>query len=67
MAKRRNPNQASFFKAEIPEMPEGYYSSGPNPNERRFVEEHAKPYNPTKEISTGIDFAALIAAAKLEL
>jgi hypothetical protein len=27
-------------------MPEGYYSSGPNPNLRRFVEEHASPYNP---------------------
>jgi DNA modification methylase len=46
MAKRRNPNQAIFFKAEIPEMPEGYYSSGPNPNLRHYVEEHAKPYDP---------------------
>jgi len=27
-------------------MPEGYYSSGPNPNLRRFVEEHATPYEP---------------------
>ena len=27
-------------------MPEGYYSSGPNPNLRRFVEEHATPYDP---------------------
>jgi hypothetical protein len=27
-------------------MPDGYYSSGPNPNLRRFVEEHAKPYDP---------------------
>jgi DNA modification methylase len=30
----------------MPEMPEGYYSSGPNPNLRRFVEEHATPYDP---------------------
>jgi hypothetical protein len=27
-------------------MPEGYYSYGPNPNLRRFVEEHATPYDP---------------------
>jgi DNA modification methylase len=27
-------------------MPEGYYSSGPNTNLRRFVEEHAKSYDP---------------------
>jgi 16S rRNA G966 N2-methylase RsmD len=27
-------------------MPEGYYSSGPNPNLRQFVEEHSKPYDP---------------------
>jgi len=46
MAKKRNPNQATFFKAEIPEMPEGYYSSGPNPTLRRFVEEHAILYDP---------------------
>ena len=35
--------QSSFPKREIPQMPEGYYSSGPNPNLRRFVDEHAKP------------------------
>ena len=27
-------------------MTEGYYASGPNPNLRRFVEEHATPYDP---------------------
>ncbi|GAH32200.1 unnamed protein product, partial [marine sediment metagenome] len=41
-----SPQQSSFIKNEIPEMPEGYYSSGPNPNLRRFVEENAKPYDP---------------------
>ncbi len=30
-------------------MPEGYYTSGPNPNLRRFVEEHAKPYDPATD------------------
>ena len=30
-------------------MPEGYYSSGPNPNLRRFVEEHATPYDPATD------------------
>ena len=37
--------QPSFFKKPIPQMPEGYYSSGPNSNLRRFVEEHAKSYD----------------------
>lgn len=30
-------------------MPEGYYSSGPNPNLRRFVDEHAILYNPVTD------------------
>ena len=47
MAKKRtSAQQASLFKQEIPEMLEGYYSSGPNPNLRRFVEEHAALYDP---------------------
>ena len=47
MAKKRtSAQQASLFKQEIPEMPEGYYSSGPNPNLRQFVEEHATEYDP---------------------
>jgi len=47
MAKRQSSaQQASLFQREVPEMPEGYYSSGPNPNLRRFVEEHATPYDP---------------------
>jgi DNA modification methylase len=44
--KKRTAQQPSLFKREIPQMPEGYYSSGPNPNLRRFVEEHARPYDP---------------------
>lgn len=40
-------NQPFLFpKRAIPLMPDGYYSSGPNPNLRRFVEEHATPYDP---------------------
>ena len=35
-----------MFKREVSEMLEGYYFSGPNPNLRRFVEEHATPYDP---------------------
>jgi len=38
--------QASLIKHNIPSMPEGYYSSHPNPNLRRFVEEHSNTYNP---------------------
>lgn len=47
MAKRKSTvGQSSLFEHEIPKMPEGYYSSGPNPNLRRFVEEHATSYDP---------------------
>jgi len=47
MARKRKPVQRSLLlKPEIPQMPEGYYSSGPNPNLRRFVEEHATLYDP---------------------
>ena len=28
---------ALFHRPEVPGMPDGYYSSGPNPNLRRFV------------------------------
>ena len=41
-----SPQQTTYFKKDIPQMPEGYYSSSPNPNLRRFVEEHATPYDP---------------------
>ncbi len=44
--KKATPHQQILFRREIPQMPEGYYSSGPNPNLRRFVEEHATPYDP---------------------
>jgi DNA modification methylase len=41
--------QTSLFKRDIPQMPEGYYSSGPNLNLSRFVEEHATPYDPATD------------------
>jgi ubiquinone/menaquinone biosynthesis C-methylase UbiE len=47
--KKSIARQPSLFKREIPQMPEGYYSSGPNPNLRRFVEEHATPYDPASD------------------
>ncbi len=34
-----------FPRSPVPQMPDGYYSSGPNPNLRRFVEEHASLYD----------------------
>ena len=47
MPKRKpSPHQSSLFKRSVPRMPDGYYSSGPNPNLRKFVEEHATPYDP---------------------
>jgi DNA modification methylase len=45
MAKKTNLQQPSIFKKEIPQMPEGYYSSGPNPNLAKFVEENTTPYD----------------------
>ncbi len=48
--KPSSPRQPSLFpKRPVPQMPEGYYSSGPNPNLRRFVEEHATPYDPATD------------------
>ena len=44
--KKASSKQSSLLKQELPQMPEGYYSSGPNPNLRRFVEEHATPHDP---------------------
>jgi hypothetical protein len=43
---KTNPHQSSFFWREIPQMPGGYYPSGPNPNLRSFIEEHATIYDP---------------------
>lgn len=50
MPKTKNfPKQPSFFHREVPRMPEGYYSSGPNSNLSHFVIEHSKPYDPTTD------------------
>jgi len=50
MAKQKKTSlQPSLFRREIPHMPEGYYSPGPNPNLSRFVDEHAKPYDPASD------------------
>ncbi len=50
MPKRKvHPAQPTLFRREIPQMPEGYYSSGPNPNLRRFVDDHATTYNPATD------------------
>ena len=55
MAKQNRPNSSQgqlFKKPPLPKMPEGYYSGDkPNPNLRKFVEEHLKehPYDPATE------------------
>jgi len=50
MPKRKTLSaQPSLFKEAVPQMSEGYYSSGPNPNLRRFMEEHATPYDPATD------------------
>jgi len=46
------PDTKKVVKHEIPKMPEGYYSGDkPNPNLRKFVEDHMRghPYNPVKD------------------
>lgn len=48
-----NVHQTNIFHTgEVPKMPEGYYSGDkPNPNLRKFVEEHLKenPYDPESD------------------
>ena len=48
MSKRKSSSlQPSLFpKRPIPQMPDGYYSSGPNPNLGKFVKKHATLYDP---------------------
>ena len=46
------PDKPKTVKYEIPKMPEGYYSGDkPNPNLRKFVEDHMRehPYDPAKD------------------
>ena len=46
------PDKHNTTKHEIPKMPEGYYSGDkPNPNLRKFVEDHMRdhPYDPAKD------------------
>ena len=65
MAKKMtSAQQASLFKPEIPKMPEGYYSSGPNPNLRRFVEEHATPHDPETDDYNAPPFDQSITTAR---
>jgi len=49
MKDNKATQQMKMFKKEIPQMPEGYYSSGPNPNLEKFVQEHATPYDPATD------------------
>jgi len=65
MARRKtSANQTSFFKREVPRMPEGYYTSGPNPNLRRFVEEHVTPYDPESDDYNAPPFNEAITSTK---
>ncbi len=43
--KSKSASQPALFRRDVPKMPEGYYTPTPNPNLRRFVEEHATPYD----------------------
>jgi len=61
---KRSPKQISFLKKAVPQMPDGYYSSGPNPNLRKFVEEHATPYDPETDTYKAIPFDKPITTTK---
>jgi DNA modification methylase len=52
--KKHNPGQQTFDSLEgVPAMPDDYYSGDqPNPNLRRFVEEHATAYDPETDAYT---------------
>ncbi len=60
MPKRANKSSVNQLplkpKKKIPQMPEGYYSSGPNPNLRAFVEQHATPYDPATDAYAVLPF-----------
>jgi len=58
MARKVSPKQLPLVEQHVPQMPEGYYASGLNPNLRRFVEEHSKPYIPYKDSYVAKDFSA---------
>ena len=52
MAKKNTNTGKKLFDSldAVPSMPEGYYSGDqPNPNLRKFVEEHATPYDPSSD------------------
>lgn len=61
---KTSPQQPTFFRHEVPQMPEGYYSSGPNPNLRKFVEEHVKPYDPETDDYNVLPFDQPITTSK---
>jgi DNA modification methylase len=63
--KKHSPDQPDLFpKRPIPQMPEGYYSSGPNPNLRQFVEEHATTYDPETDDYNELPFDKPITTTK---
>jgi len=52
MAKNKLDTGKGLFDSQdnAPVMPEGYYSGDkPNPNLRKFVEEHATPFDPSSD------------------
>ena len=52
LAKKKTGQKEQLFEQHepVPVMPEGYYSGDkPNPNLRKFVEEHFKPYEPESD------------------
>lgn len=62
--KSKTTLQSTFLRRDIPKMPEGYYSSGVNPNLHRFVEEHATSYDPTTDEYNAAPFDQPITTTK---
>jgi DNA modification methylase len=67
MAKKKQSTGKMLFDSldAVPSMPEGYYAGDqPNPNLRRFVEEHATPYDPEADGYKARAFAKAITTTK---
>jgi DNA modification methylase len=61
---KSSAQQATLFHRDIPKMPDGYYSSGPNPNLHRFVEKHATPYDSAEDDYNVLPFDQPITTTK---
>lgn len=63
-SKKLSRHQPALFRQNVPVMSSGFYSSGPNPNLRQFVEEHATSYSPDTDEYRVLPFDKPLRATK---